>query len=240
MENALTNYLNRRLHQYDLNYKAANSQPGPVVCITREVGCGGLNLASLLASEFDKLTAYKKWRVLSKEILTESARELDMDRTKLRNILKEGDRSLFDDILTSFNEKRFKSDKKITKALYELILSFANEGNCIIVGRAGHIITRDIRKSLLIKLTAPMDWRVKQIMTKNGCNLRNAIEFIEKTEKERENFRKYFSGESSHDDEFDLILNLNRIDTELAISMIIHAAKLKGLLEPNKSKIEVF
>jgi cytidylate kinase len=152
-------YLNKRLHQNESKYQSASNEPGPVICISREVGCGGVNLARLLAVELDKQSICKKWRVLSKEILEESARELDMDPNKLRNFLKEGDRGLFDDILTAFSEKRFKSERKISKTLIDLITSFANDGHCIIVGRAGHIIARDIKKSLLIRLTAPLDWR---------------------------------------------------------------------------------
>lgn len=233
-------YLNKRLHQHDSMYGSAGTQPGPVICISREVGCGGVNLAKQLAAELDKLTFCKKWRVVSKEILQESARELNMDPNKLRSYLKEGDRTVFDDILAAFSEKRFKSDRKITKTLIDLVSSFANDGYCIIVGRAGHIITRNIEKSLLIRLTAPLDWRIKQIMEKNKINLREAVEFIEKTEKERENFRRHIAGEHSKADEFDVVLNLARIDPKEAIKIISDIAQNRGLLESHKSKVEVF
>jgi len=233
-------YLNKRLHQYDPKFMAANSQPGPVICISREVGCGGVNLAKQLALELDKLTFCKKWRVVSKEILQDSARELNMDPSKLRSYLIEGDRTVFDDILSAFSEKRFKSDRKITKTLIDLISSFANDGYCIIVGRAGHIISRNIEKSLLIKLTAPLDWRIKQIIEKNSLNLREAHEFIEKTEKERENFRRHIAGEHANAEEFDLMINLSRMNFKEAISLVCHVAQSRGLLDSQKSKVEVF
>lgn len=238
MNNTLMVYLNKRLHQNDPKYLEHSSQPGPVICISREVGCGGLNIAKLLANELDKQCVCKKWKVLSKEILQESARGLDMEPNKLRNYLKEGDRGLFDDVLSAFSEKRFKSDRKISKTLIDLELSFANDGFCIIVGRAGHIITKDIEKSLLVKLTAPLDWRIKKIMEKNKLNLREAVEFIEKTEKERENFRKHIAGDRT--EEFDLTINLARMKIENVISLISQASQIKGLLETNKSKVEVF
>jgi cytidylate kinase len=240
MNNTLMVYLNKRLHQNDPKYLEHNSHPGPVICISREVGCGGVNIAKLLANELDKQCVCKKWKVLSKEILEESARGLEMDPNKLRNYLKEGDRGLFDDVLSAFSEKRFKSDRKISKTLIDLELSFANDGFCIIVGRAGHIIAKNIERSLLIKLTAPLDWRIKQIMEKNNLNLREAIEFIEKTEKERENFRKHIAGDHAHTEEFDLTINLSRMKVENAISLICQASQSKGLLETNKSKVEVF
>ncbi|MDP2334968.1 MAG: cytidylate kinase-like family protein [Bacteroidota bacterium] len=240
MENNLITYLNKRLHQHDTKYPAANTPPGPVICISREVGCGGVNIANLLAVELDLHCLFKKWKVLSKEILQESARELDMDPNKLNDYMKEGDRTLFDDILTAFREKRYKSDRRISKTLIDLMSSFANDGYCIIVGRAGHIISRDIEKSLLVRLTAPLEWRVKQIMQKNSLAIREAVEFIEKTEKERENFRKHIAGDLAKADEFDLTINLSRFRINDVISLIRFTAQTKGLFEMNKSKVDVF
>jgi len=240
MNNTLMVYLNKRLRKNDNKYMSANTQPGPVICISREVGCGGVNIAKLLAAEFDKQSIVKKWKVLSKEILEESARELDMAPEKLKSYLKEGNRTLLDDILSAFSEKRFKSDRKINKTLIDLISSFANDGHCIIVGRAGHIIARDIEKSLFVKLTAPLDWRIKQIMEKNNVNMRAAVDFIEKTEKERQNFIKHIAGESNIDTVFDLTINLSRINVSELIAIIRFAAHTKGFLETAKSKVEVF
>lgn len=233
-------YLNKRLHQNDTRLRDHDSRPGPVICISREVGCGGVNIANLLAAELDKHGICKKWRVISKEILQDSAHELDMDPNKLKNYLKEGERGVFDDILAAFSEKRFKSDRKINKTLIDLIKSFATDGHCIIVGRAGHIIAKDIDRSLLVKLTAPIEWRVKQIMDKNNLNLRQALEFIEKTETERENFRKHIAGDDSKADEFDLIINVARMNMKSVIDLISFATQAKGMLETTKSKVEVF
>jgi cytidylate kinase len=240
MNNTLMVYLNKRLHHPENRYLSVHTQPGPVICISREVGCGGVNIARLLAIELDKLALCPKWKVLSKEILEESARELNMDPGKLRNYLKEDARTLFDDILLAFSEKRYKSDRKIKNTLIDLITSFANDGYCIIVGRAGHIIARDIDKSLLVRLTAPHEWRVKQIMEKNRMNFREAVEFIERTEKERQNLRKHIAGDQGTEDEFDLTINLARMKTPEVIALIRHAAQIKGLLEIVKSKVEVF
>ncbi len=240
MNNTMMVYLNKRLNQNDKRYQSGIHESGPVVCISREVGCGGVNIARLLATELDKHTVCKKWRVLSKEILEESARELDMDPNKLRSLLKEGDRSTFDDILNAFSDKRFKSERKINKTMIDLITSFANDGHCIIVGRAGHIIARNIEKSLLIRLTAPLQWRIRQIMEKNKLTVRQANEFIEKTEKVRQNLRKHLAGDHGSEDEFDLTINLSRMNIQEVISLIQSAAKFRGMLENHKSKVEVF
>jgi len=240
MNNTLMAYLDKRLHQKDSRYPSANTQPGPAICISREVGCGAVNIAKLLASELNKQSLVKKWKVLSKEILQQSALELNMDPYKLRKYLNEGERNLFDDILSAFNEKRHKSDRKINQTLIDLISSFAIDGYCIIVGRAGNIIARGINQSLFIRMIADHDWRVKQIMEKNNLNIRQAIDFIEKTEQERLNFRKRFTAGNDSPDEFDLTINLSRMTMDETIKIILSAAQIKGLLQHNRSKVEVF
>jgi cytidylate kinase len=240
MNNTLMVYLNKRLIKPEFKYLSAEAQPGPVICISREVGCGALVIARQLAAHLDKQTYCRKWKVLSKEILEESARELDMEPGKLRSYMNEGDRTLFDDILTAFSEKRHKSDQKIRKTLIDLVNSFAHDGHCIIVGRAGHIICRDVERSLFVKLVAPLDLRIKRIMENNQLNMREALEFIEKTERERQNFIKHIAGDVNKEGEFDLTIDLGRIGVEKAVEIIQFAAHAKGLLETVKSKVEVF
>jgi len=240
MNNTMMVYLNKRLNKYEPKHGSADSQPGPVICISREVGCGGVNVARLLAAELDTQTFCKKWKVISKEILEDSARELSMEPGKLRNYLKEGDRNMFDDILSAFSERRHKSDKKISKTLIDLISSFASDGYCIIVGRGGHIIANNIEKSLFVKLTAPIDWRIKQIMEKDRLNMREAIEFIERTERERQNLVKHIAQDNVKEGEFDFIVNMARMTIPQIVSLISQVASLKGMLETKKSKVEVF
>jgi hypothetical protein len=77
-------------------------------------------------------------------------------------------------------------------------------------------------------------------MEKNNFNVREAAEFIEKTEKERHNLRKHIAGDHAKEDEFDVTINLSRLTINEVIALISSAAHTRGLLEPNKSKVEVF
>ena len=240
MNNTLMVYLNKRLRQNNNNYPTVNHQPGPVICISREVGCAGVNIAQMLATELDKQGNCKKWRVLSKEIIEESVMESNSEPNQLRSYLNESDKGLFDGILSAFTEKRFMSELEINQPLIDLITSFAYDGHCIIVGRAGHIIARDIEKSLFIKLIAPHDWRVKQMMEKNNSNIQEAMDLIDKTEKDRHSFINHMAGENNDDVQFDLIFNLSKLNINEVVGFIKFAAQTKGLLEPHTSKVEVF
>jgi len=46
MNNTLMAYLDKRLHPKDSRYPSDNTQPGPVICISREVGCGAVNITN--------------------------------------------------------------------------------------------------------------------------------------------------------------------------------------------------
>jgi len=240
MNNTLMIYLGKRLRQRNNKYPTVNHQPGPVICISREVGCGGLNIAQLLATELDIQGNCKKWRVISKEILEQNVLELNREPNLLRSYLSEKDKVFYDEILSAFSEKRLGSELKKNQILIDLLSSFANDGHCIIVGRAAHIIALNIEKSLFIKLVAPYGWRTNKIMERNNLNRIEAIDFMEHTEIEQQNYIKQLAGENNNDVEFDLIINLSKMKTIEVIDLIKFAAQNKGLLESVKSKVEVF
>ena len=81
-------------------------KPGPVVTISREVGCNGLLLAKMLSERLNEINLLEPWRVLSKEIFQESARELDLDLNRVTKIFKQKDRYAFEEILAAFQYKK--------------------------------------------------------------------------------------------------------------------------------------
>jgi len=233
-------YLGKRLRQRNNKYPNVNLQTGPVICISREVGCGGLNIAQLLASELDKHGNCKKWGVLSKAILEGNALELMREPNLLRSYLSGVDKELYDEVLSAFSYSHLDSELKIKQILIDLIVSFANDGHCIIVGRAAHIIAKEIDKALFIKLVAPYEWRLKHIMEVNNLNRVEAIDFMEEADNERQNYLKHFTNEFNNEVEFDLIINLSKMNITEVIDLIKFAALTKGLLESHSSKVEVF
>ncbi len=167
MRNSLIIYLNKRLLGQE-TFKKKSMEPGPVITISREVGCNGLKLARLLATRLNAHKLSADWRVLSKEVFNESARELNMDPDRIRKTFKQADKYTFDEILKAFNDKGYKSERKIAKTVSDVILSFAVDGFCIFVGSASHIIARDIQNSLHIRLEAPLEYRINNIMNSKG------------------------------------------------------------------------
>ncbi|SHE41245.1 Cytidylate kinase [Mariniphaga anaerophila] len=228
MSNALLEYLTKRMgHQQ--TYSDKNKLPGPLITISREVGCNGVKLAHKMTDKLNSRHLGPEWKVLSKEVFFQSAKELDMEPEKVKRVFMYSDTYGFNDILNAFGTKKFKSEKKVIKTVNEVICTFAKEGFCIIVGRAAHIIAHDIKNALHLRLLAPLEYRIKTIIDNNHLNREEAIEFINKVERERKAFRKAIRQESPETDLFDLCINRASFNDEEAIDLIVTAAEKKGI-----------
>lgn len=227
MSNALLEYLNNRLGEQRATVNRKKI-PGPLITISREVGCNGVKLANKMADSLNQRNFDFSWKVLSKEVFFHSAKELDMDPEQVERVFK-FDSFMFNEILYAFSTKKFKSEKKVIRTVIEVIRSFAEDGFCIIVGRAAHIIAHDIKNSLHLRLVAPLEYRIKTIMTNNYLNREEAIEFILKVEKERAAFRKAIKKEALEADTFDLYLNRASFQDNEAIELIELAAEKKKI-----------
>jgi cytidylate kinase len=227
----LIRYLNNRTCRPE-EKKRKTGPPGPVITISREVGCSGLELAEVLAGKLNENSPNRNWKVLSKEIFQQSAHELEIDPSKVARIFRQSDRTAVDEFLAAFGEKRYKSDRKIKKTVCDVIRNFAIEGFCIIVGRGGNAIAADIRNSIHIRLVAPLEYRVNSIMLKNRINREGAIEFVRKVEKERLAYRHAVEGTPTRDPEiFDITFNRATFSAEVIADLILHAVRDKKILD---------
>lgn len=239
MSNALLSYLNKRMGENKF-MEDFSGIPGPILTISREVGCNGVKLAQKLAKHLNKRNLDSEWKVLSKEVFFQSAKELNLEPEKVQRILRQSDRYVFNEILDAFSNKKYKSEKKIIKTVNDVIRTFAMEGFCIIVGRAGHIIAHDVKNALHLRLVAPLEYRIKTIMENNQLNREEALHFIEKVEKERLGFRKSIGRVEYEEDMFDMFLNRASFDDEKTIDLIEAAIDKKNILSDYSNHINYY
>lgn len=237
MKDCLLTYLSKRLEKKDEDLSPESIVPGPVVTISREVGCAGLKLAKKLAKKLNKQGGKCVWKVFSKEIFKEAASHLEMDHAKLEKILKTEGRNTFDEILGALSSKRFKSERKIRKAVIDFIRTIATDGHCIIVGRGSHLITHDIENSLHIRFYAPLGWRIKKIAKRHAVTEGEAKKFIIQTEKERESVRANIHHGLSHSECYHLEVNVSEFSPRDVVKIIRDAMELKGLLKGKQKKM---
>jgi len=232
MNNILARYLEERHKHKQKSPK--KEEPGPVVTISRKLGCSAKIISDKLALELtDKKKGKKEidWRVISKEILDSAAKELGVEPEKIAYIFKFQKRSLIDEVLEAFSEKYYKSERRIKNTLKEVIYTFGEKGNTVIVGRCGASITHGIPKSFHVKLIAPLEDRKKTIAHRFNVSISEAESKIKETDENRANLRNEFAGKIIGYDHYDLIINTSRFNSDQIVKMIIHAMQQKGIID---------
>lgn len=218
-------------------YKESSSKkiyPGPVITVSRELGCPAKKIAGSLADELNKIQSSKckdhPWQWISKEILSESAKALNVDRDQIEHIFNYKSRNMLEDMLLAQSKDYYQSDLKIRTTIAKVIRNFATYGNAIIVGRGGVAITRDIPKSLHIMLEAPLEWRAVRTASKFDMTLEQARNYAQTIDKKRKQFRDHFQGKGNDYTRFDMKFNCMTLEPNVIVQIIINALKVRNFI----------
>ena len=216
MDNLLLKYFKLRMER-NPEFKPEFNEPGPVITISREFGCPGKRVAEKFANELTKHTK-EEWNWIDKEIINQLSEELKLNPSTVDDLANYTDRKLSDYLALMFSSDYYPGEKKIKNTLSEIILSFANNGNVVILGRAGYLICGKIKRSFHIKLIAPMEWRIDKVSEKKDISYHDAIKFIDEFEIKRDQFQKFFSSGVPNDNDFDIIFDCSVKSDEEIIS----------------------
>ncbi|HEX7411424.1 MAG TPA: cytidylate kinase-like family protein [Bacteroidales bacterium] len=230
MANLLLNYMNQRLAERSL---ARESDPGPVITISRECGCGARNIAKELVLHLSRkaiLTGSKtEWRWIDKEILEQSASKLNLEPSLVKRVLTDKERGTMDEILSALSSRSFKTDKKIRNTTFDVIRAFALAGHVIIIGRGGVVASRDIRRSLHVRFEAPEEWRIEAMMRLRPYTHLEAKLYIREQNEMRNRFRDKVLCDKSCNLLYDIIINRSRFSEPEIIQLIMQMAEAKGI-----------
>ena len=234
MSNILIDYMKKRLAgELDSSAKS-RTKVGPVVTISREYGCQAKHLAAMLSAELNvrelENQSNNKWKWIGKEILEESAKELNIKPTMVREIANNEQKGVVSDIVLSLSHKYYPGDISIKKKIGEIIHGFAESGHVIIVGRGGVAITKDMPNSLHIKLQAPLEWRINDVSKKQMITLSEAKKKIHHVEEQRDALNQFFTKGKFDNSAFDAIFNLTTLTEDEIIATIIKMMELKDMI----------
>jgi cytidylate kinase len=191
----------------------------PFITIAREPGSGGAPIAKRLGEKLN-------FRVRNESIVDAVAKSTKKRREIIKHIDEKG-RTYVDDIIHSALNPEYVDENVFAKELSRVILTFAHQGNCIILGRGANFIT-PFARGLHVNIVAPYDVRVKRAMEFEGFSKRKAKAVIAKVEKEREEFVKtYFKKDTKKSNAYDLTLNTTHYSIDEAADVIIMAFRLK-------------
>jgi len=232
MENRLFDYMNKRIGG-DFIPSNIIKEAGPVITISRQTGCGARGIAWDICEKLNNQSVKTdgKWKYISREILQESAEQLNLDPAALKNVIDDKNRGMMDQIVGALSTHSHKSDQKIMKTVQDVIRQFANNGKVIIIGRGGASICHDIKHSLHIKLVAPEDWRISEIARRLDFSKAYATDYVRKRDVERELLITKLLGKKPDSSAYDVELNRSRFTEEELADAIIQLALIKGLIK---------
>jgi len=190
---------------------------GPYIAVSRETGAGGSAIAHRVA---EKLA----WDVLDKQIVDYLASRYQTPRS-LVEFADEKQISWIEDTFSSWIENQQFTSATYTYRLAHLLLLAAYHGNVVIVGRGARFILPRAR-GVSVRILAPLDFRIEQVLLREGVSAKVARQMIEDSDRQREVFvKKHFRVDASDPHRYDLVINVGKLVKEDAADLIVDAAR---------------
>lgn len=188
-----------------------------IITISRQFGSGGHEIGVKLAAELG-IPYYD-------EQIKEVAREnLGMSEYEFQQCEENANRSLLYSIATGVSTIMTEREDKYQRLFDEqrkLILSYAKEGSCIIIGRCGNAILKEYVNCFPVFIRSNKVSRIDRISQRYGVMPSEAKVMIEKRDKERANYYARFAKGSWGDKEFyDLIINSSKFGIDGSVKLI--------------------
>jgi len=166
-----------------------------IVTIEREYGCGGGEIAALLATRL----GWKLWD----QLLTEEIARLAHCSQAVVEQREERTDPLYYRLFKSFLRGSYEGSlnapklnlvdsEKIVKLSRRVVLHAAEKGNCVIVGRGSQLFLSNRPDTFRVFLYAPREDKVRRLRAR-GKSEADAEELVDTVDRERANFiEKYF------------------------------------------------
>jgi len=217
--NKIINRLNLQDKLAFLDVEVSNAFPRPFITVAREPGSGGAPIGREVAKKLGFVC-------VDEQIIDQIARSTKKRKSLIQSI-DEKNRSIIDDLIHSVLNEEYVDDLKYVQELVKVILTYAHQGNVVIIGRGANFIT-PFAKGLHVNVTAPYRVRVERAMEYEGLNEPQAKERIAKVESERKMFvKQYFRRDINRPNSYDLTINTTAFDMKQASDLIVDAFTLK-------------
>ena len=206
-----------------------------ILTIGRQIGAGGLRVASLLSERLG-IPMYDK-NLLS-EMAKASGFSAEVFQPSDEKPRKRGLATLFSNgrsvspLNESLSQRSVLGDDNLFTLQSEVMHSLAAKGSCIFVGRCADYILRDCPNLLSVFITAPLDERAARIAADHGFSLPVARRFVSLEEKRRADYYNYFTFKKWGDGaSYDLCISAaGEEGRDRAADLILYALRQRGFI----------
>jgi cytidylate kinase len=193
----------------------------PFVTVSRQYGCEAMEFAGALAELLTRESQLPPghWQVYNRQIIESIGAEAPLSTGLLESLDVRARSGLEEFFQTLVGHSP--PDIEVLKLLVRVERALAHHGHCILVGRGGAMLTRDIANGLHVRLVAPEEWRQNSLVTRFGWDAARARQFIREEDENRSAFfRKYLNQDVNDPLHYDLILNVSRLSRDEQVASV--------------------
>lgn len=198
------------------------SEPGVLLTIAREHGSSGKQIGRLVAQKLGIPFYYK-------EMVALAARESGLDREFISGIHKNAPDALRELYLSSHAVQR------AVAAQDRIIRRIADNGSCVLVGRAADSVLRGRENLVRVFVRAPLAYRIARVMEVYGDTPREAKRNIRRSDRARASYYRHISGKSWGDPKnYELVVD-SSVGVEKAAEEILEFLASLGREKPSET-----
>jgi cytidylate kinase len=184
----------------------------PIITIYQGASGEGQELADSVAEAMG-------YRCIGREVLVEASRRYGIPEAKLNDIVEKG---------PHWWERLLQDLRLYRIALQATLCELAQDGKVVYHGHLAHELLPALAHVLKVLLTAPLDYRIKQVRARQNLSDAAARHYIEAVDNARSRrLMEMFGADWRDPNRYDLILNVGKMSREAAKHMIIAAARLE-------------
>jgi cytidylate kinase len=182
-----------------------------IITISRGTASGGQALAERVAAKLG-------WPCLSNEVIVEAARRYNVPEPELVKTFEKA---------PTFWEKLTASRRAYLTFVQAAMCEYAEQGNLVYHGHAGHALLPGIRHVLKVRLVAPLEYRIAAVMARNArMDRKAAMRYITQVDDERTSRMRYLFDVDWRDPHlYDLVLSLDKLSVDTACDLVLQAVQ---------------
>ncbi|MEI6209249.1 MAG: cytidylate kinase-like family protein [Desulfuromonadales bacterium] len=200
-----------RRNEIEKSKRGIATQVRPTITLSREFGCEAYPVAEQLKKILDCKSG-ESWVIMDKALLEEVAKNHNLSEDMLKGL---GEKARFlDEVLSTFSP-HWKTEKDHFRLICRHMLSLAEKGNVILVGRGGAIITQSLKNCSHFRMYASQQFKIHSISKRLDISEEEAEVTIQKKQKQRDAFMRDFLDRDSRDlSHYNLVFNNDRNSAE--------------------------
>lgn len=191
-----------------------------IITIARGFGSGGRTIGKMLSEDLG-IKYYDKdlIRIASEESGINERFFGRVDEKLQGAFLRRG--GVYKGDLLSPDHPDFVSDRNLFNFSAKVICQLADKEPAVIVGRCADFILRDRADVIRVFIHSDMETAVKNVVTMYGTNEKESRRQIEKIDKERSDYYRYYTGRSWEDARnYNLCLDTSKLDYDKCVDII--------------------